>query len=126
MSIATMSRKVHEMTPEDELIGSMTKERIALLVRYTGGQKFPEDGYAPARHWLAHMLDTEVPEREFDALCAAFSTAGMMEDADLELWFDLPNTEANRERMLAEAEETIVNTVEALTTALCIQLEVTA
>lgn len=122
MSIATMAAKTHAMTPEDELIGSMTRERVSLLVRYTGAHKFLEDGYLPAKLWLAHMLDTEVPESAYDTLIAAFTTANMMEDVDLELWYDLPNTEANRERLQKQADEVVTNCVEALTTLLCTQL----
>jgi hypothetical protein len=126
MSIATLSARVHAMTPEDELIGSMTRERVALLVRYTGGHKFLEVGFTPAQLWLAHMLDTEVPSEGFDYLIGAFTSATMIEDADLELWFDLPNTEAQREALLRAAEETIDNCVENLTTLLCTQLGITA
>lgn len=122
MSIATMAAKTHAMTPEDELIGSLTRERVSLVVRYTGGHKFLEDGFEGARYWLAHMLDTEVPFKEFDRLCAAFNTAGMIEDADLMYWFDTPNTEANRANFTHGADRTITNCVNDLTTLLCTQL----
>jgi hypothetical protein len=121
-----MSARVHAMTPEDELIGSMTWERVSLLVRYTGGHKFLEVGFKPAQLWLAHMLDTEVPFREYDELIAAYSSAGLVEDADLELWFEVGNNDYNRARLLADAERTIDNCVEALTTVLCAQLGITA
>lgn len=126
MSIATMAAKTHAMTPEDDLIGSLTRERVSLLVRYTGGRKFPEDGYLPAKLWLAHMLDTEVPEQGYSDLIAAFVTATMMEDLDLELWYDIKATEANREQLQKQADEVATNCVEALATLLCTQLGVTA
>lgn len=121
-----MAAKTRALTPEDELIGSMTRERVSLLVRYAGGHKFLEVGFTPAQHWLAHMLDTEVPGEAYDDLIAAFTSATMIEDDDLELWYDIPNTEANRERMQKQADEAATNCVEALTTLLCTQLGVTA
>lgn len=126
MSIATMSARVHAMTPEDELTGSMTKERVSLLVRYAGGHQFMEKGTSKAQFWLGYMLDTEVPFKEFDHLCHAASTAQMVEEADLEFWYDTPNTGADRARLQADADDIFTNCVEALTTALCTQLGVTA
>ena len=124
MSIATMSIKTHAMTTEDELIGSLTRERVSLLVRYTGAHKFLEVGQTPAQLWLAHMLDTEVPYGAFDQLCHAATSVGMIEEADLEWWFDSPNTDANREAIMRGAEQALDNCVEHLTTLLCTQLGV--
>lgn len=125
MSIATMAARTHAMTPQDELIGSMTRERVSLLARYAGGHRFLEDG-TPARLWLAHALETDVPYKEFDRLCHAANTAVMIEECDLELWYDTPNTDADRARLQADADDIFTNCVEALTTVLCAQLGVTA
>jgi hypothetical protein len=124
MSIATMAARVHAMTPEDELIGSMTRERVSLLVRYTGGHKFLEVGFTPAQLWLAHMLDTEVPAREYDDLIAAFTSANMVEEADLDLWFDMDNSEATRGVLQRQADYAVDVCVMNLTNLLCTQLGV--
>ena len=99
----------------------MTRERIALLVRATG-ERYLEDGGSPAKHWLAHMLDTEVPYGAYDQLCGAYTQAARVEDCDLEFWFDLENSPENREYLAREAEETIDSCVDQLTTLLCTQL----
>jgi hypothetical protein len=126
VSIATLSAKTNAMIPEDELIGSLTRERVSLLVRYAGGRAFLETGFTPARLWLAHMLDTEIPVNAFEALCQAGTTAAMMEDLDLELWYDTPNTDADRARLQADADDIFTHCVENLTTLLCTQLGITA
>jgi hypothetical protein len=126
MSIATMALKTRALTPEDELIGSMTRERVSLLVRYTGGHKYLEVGPTAAQHWLAHMLDTDVPNNEYEALIAAFTMAANTEEIDLELWYDMANTDGNRAYLQQQADEVANNCVEALTTVLCTQLGVQA
>jgi hypothetical protein len=72
------------------------------------------------------MLDTEVPLNEYDTLIAAFTMAGSMDEIDLELWYDMVNTDANRAYLQQQADEVANNCVEALTTVLCAQLGITA
>jgi len=123
MSIATLSARVHSMTPQDELIGSLTKERIALAVRYAGAQSL--EGTEAAKHWLAYALGTDVP-LAFHTLANAFDRREQLEDCDLDFWYDMPNTEDNRVAMKAKAEHSIDYCVRGLTTQLCLDLGVTA
>lgn len=128
MSSATLARRAAQQeapVPADEVIGSMTRERIALLVRATG-QRYLEDGGSPAKHWLAHMLDTEIPYGAYDQLCGAYSQAARVDNCDLEFEFDVPNTDANREAMQRACEQTIDFCVDRLTVLLCTQLGVSA
>lgn len=124
-TLARMSAKVQSLIPPDELTGSMTRERIALLVRYTGA-KYLADGLSPAKHWLAHMLDTEIPYGAFDHLCGAFTQAEQLEDCDLEFWYDVPNTAVNREAMQRAGEQTVDFTIEHLTNLLSAQIGITS
>lgn len=123
MSIATLSARVHAMTPQDELIGSLTKERIELVVRYAGAQSL--EGAPAAKHWLAYALGTDVP-LAFYTLATAYNNREQLEDCDLGFWYDLANTEANREAMKAKAEYSIDYCVRCLSAILCTQLGVTA
>jgi hypothetical protein len=123
MSIATMSARVHALTPQDELIGSLTQERIELAVRYAGGQSL--EGIEEAKHWLAYALGTDVP-LPFYSLATAFDQREQLEDCDLEFWYELRNTEANRAAMQAKADYSIDYCVRHLTAILCAQLGVTA
>jgi hypothetical protein len=123
MSIATMSARVHALIPQDELIGSLTKERIELAVRYAGGQSL--EGTEEAKHWLAYALGTDVP-LPFYSLAAAFERREQLEDCDLEFWYELANTEANRAAMQAKAEYSIDYCVRHLTAILSHDLGVTA
>lgn len=122
MSIATISAGQHRDIPADELIGSLTRQRVALLVRYAGAQTL--DGPNEAKHWLAYALNTEIPYGAFDQLREAFTTAHDLEDADLEYWYDVPNTIANKEAMQRGAEVVIDSCVENLTRLLCAELGV--
>jgi hypothetical protein len=124
MSIATMSARVHALTPQDELIGSLTKERIELAVRYAGAQSL--EGIEEARHWLAYALGTDVPTVTFAGLAAAFERREQLEDCDLEFWYDIANTEANRAAMQAKAEYGIDYCVRHLSSILSHELRVTA
>jgi hypothetical protein len=121
MSIATMSARVHALTPQDELIGSLTKERIELAVRYAGAQSL--EGTEEAKHWLAYALGTDVP-LPFYSLATAFENREQLEDCDLEFWYELANTEANRAAMQAKAEYSIDYCVRRLSSILCTQLGV--
>jgi hypothetical protein len=123
MSIATMSARVHALTPQDELIGSLTKERIELAVRYAGAQSL--EGTEEAKHWLAYALGTDVP-LAFYTLATAFERRDQLEDCDLEFWYELANTEANRAAMQAKAEYSIDYCVRHLSAVLCTQLGVAA
>lgn len=123
MSIATMSARVHNMIPQDELIGSLTKERIELAVRYAGGQSI--EGIQAARRWLAYALNTDIPV-SFHTLASAFLNREQLEDCDLEFWYELDNTEANRDAMKDKAEYSIDYCVRHLTAILCNQLGVSA
>lgn len=125
MSIATMSIKTHEMTPQDELIGSMTRERVSLLVRAAGAMSV-EKTAREARYWLAHMLDIEVPASRFDQVCWAFAERERLEEGDLEFWFGVPNTTANRLAMQITSEETIAGTIAICAQRLSADLELTA
>jgi hypothetical protein len=124
MSIATMSARVHAMTPQDELIGSLTKERIELAVRYAGAQSL--EGITEARHWLGYALGTDVLAVTFAGLAQAFENREQLEDCDLDFWYDIANTEANRAAMKVKAEYSIDYCVRHLSTILCTQLGVTA
>ena len=123
MSIATLSRRIQELTPEDELIGSLTRERIALAVRYAGGQA--SEGIQEARHWLAYALGTDIPV-SFATLAAAFERREQLEDCDLEFWYEMASTGPNREYLQANADKAIEFEVDRLTTRLWTQLDVTA
>lgn len=128
MSAATLARRAAQQAqpgPADEVIGSMTRERVALLVRATG-DRYLEDGGSPAKHWLAHMLDTDVPSGAYDQLCGAYAQAARVDEGDLEFWFDVPNTDSNREALKLACEQTIDFCVDHLATLLCTQLGVTA
>ena len=118
-----MSARVHAMTPQDELIGSLTKERITLAVRYAGAQSL--EGTEEAKHWLGYALNTDIP-LPFHTLATAFEKREQLEDCDLEFWYDIANTEANREAMKAKAEYSIDYCVRHLTAILCSQLGIAA
>jgi len=118
-----MSARVHNMIPQDELIGSLTKERIELVVRYAGSQSL--EGIQEARHWLAYALGTDIPV-SFATLAAAFERREQLEDCDLGYWYELPNTEANRDALKDKADASIDYCVRHLTAILCHQLGVTA
>ena len=121
MSIATMSARVHAMTPQDELIGSLTKERITLAVRYAGSQAV--ESTEEAKHWLAYALNTDIP-LSFHTLASAFERREQLEDCDLEFWYD--ETEDQRERLQVKADASIDYCVNYLTNQLCSQLGITA
>lgn len=123
MSIATMSRRVHDMTPTDELIGSLTKERVGLMVRYAGAMAL-EEGQSAGRHWLAYALDTDVPEHDYTQMHYAFLQAHETETVDLEHWYDIANTDENRAQIQRGADMTIDHCVILLTNRLATQLQV--
>jgi len=125
MSIATLSAKVHALTPSDELIGSLTKERIGLMVRYAGAMSL-DNGETPARLWLAWALETDIPEHDFTQLHASFDQARETETVDLMHWYDIANTDENRAALQRGADMTIDHCVILLTNRLCTQLGVTA
>ena len=123
MSIATLSRIVHELTPPDELIGSLTKERVAAMVRYAGAMSLG-DGQAAGRHWLAYALEMDIPEHDFSQLYHAFVQAQETETVDLDFWYGVANTAENRERLQQGADMTIDHCVILLTNRLSTQLQV--
>lgn len=120
MSVATLSRRVHAMTPEDELIGSLTRERVTLLVQEAGNLSLAD--YMAGKCWLAYALNTDIPINAFDQLAAAFRQAEETKDCDLEYWYDVPNTPENREALQKGADMTIDHCVILLTNRLCTQL----
>jgi hypothetical protein len=124
MSIATMSAKAHALIPQDELIGSLTRERVQLAVRYAGAQAIED--FETARHWLAYALGTDVPFGTFDRLTEAFQQREWLEYCDLEFWHDTRNTENNRYALKVKADETVTYCVASLSNVLCSQLGVTA
>ena len=124
MSIATLSAKVQELIPADELIGSLTKERVGLMVRYAGAMSMDRGG--EARLWLAYALGTEIPEHDFVQLAMAVQQAQETETVDLEFWYDVANTPENRAQLQHGADMTIDHCVILLTNRLCTQLGVTA
>jgi hypothetical protein len=123
MSISTLSARMAATAPTDEMIGMLTKERVALTVRYAGSQVI--DGPDDAKRWLAFALNTDIPYGAWDQLSEAFQTAHYVEDADLMYWYDVPNTIANREAMLRHTGLIIDSCVENLARVLCAQLGVT-
>lgn len=124
MSISTMSARVHQLTPQDELIGSLTKERVQLAVRYAGANAVEDTD--KARRWLAYALDTDIPYFVFLKLSVAYEQREQLEDCDLEFWYELPATEANRAHLQEQADKAIEFEVDRLATRLCTQLGVTA
>lgn len=122
-NIATMSAKVHALTPEDELIGSLTRERITLLVHEAGNMSVEHD-FMAARCWLAYALNCDIPVNAFEQLYYAYRQAEDVKECDLELWWDLANTEANRDMMKRAASMTIDHCVIVLTNSLSTQLGV--
>lgn len=122
MSLATLSARMQILTPTDEMIGSLTRERVALAVRYAGGQVI--DGPENAQRWLAYALNTDIPYGAWNQLEEAFKMAHNLEDCDLLYWFDVQNTFVNREMMLRHAESIIDSCVENLSRLLCAQLGV--
>lgn len=122
MSIGTMTRKVHNSTPQDELIGSLTRERVSLLA-YEAGYMAQNDLMA-GRCWLAYALNVDIPVNAFEQLYYAVQQAEMIADCDLEHWYDVPNTEDNRESLQYGANVTIDFCVTHLTNLLCTQLGV--
>jgi hypothetical protein len=120
-----MSARVHTMTPEDELIGSMTRERVSLLVRAAGAMSV-EKTTREARYWLSYALGIEVPLSRFDQVCWAFAERERLEDGDLEFWYSVPNTPAHRLAMQTASEETIAETIELCASRLATELELTA
>lgn len=123
MSIATLSRTTRALTPEDELIGSLTRERVSLTVRYAGTKSL--EGVSEAKHWLAYALNTDVP-LSFHTLAQAVENREQLEDCDLEFWYDMKNTAINRQLLQANADESVNYCVNHLTALLCTQLGVTA
>jgi hypothetical protein len=115
---------MRHITPQDELIGSLTKERVALAVRYAGGQVI--DGPDNAQRWLAYALNTDIPYGAWNQLEEAFKTAHNLEDCDLMYWYDLKDTVENREHLLRHAEMVIDSCIESLARLLCSQLGVTS
>lgn len=99
MSIATLSASVQELTPADELIGTLTRERVELVVRYAANMAV-EQGCLQIKRWLAYALDAEIPAKEWEQVYLAASDYRLAAEADLEFWFDMPNTEANREKLV--------------------------
>ena len=121
MSIATLSAKIQALIPEDELVGSLTKERVGLMVRHAG-QMSLESNAGEARYWLAYALSTDIPVSGWDQVCSAYSTVEHLQEADLEWWYEIANTQANRENILRDAEGVLDVTVQTLTNKLCAQL----
>lgn len=124
MSIATLSAAVHRHTPTDELIGSMTKARIDLLVR-EAGERSLEDA-DQAQRWLAFAVEADVPYGLFTQLNAAFSAHQDLHEADLMLWYDVANTDENRENFLRDARVSLDSAVHALVMRLSTALGVSA
>lgn len=120
MSITTIYRRIYKSIPQDELIGSLTRERVALAVRYAGSQA--SEGIGEARRWLAYALGTDISESMFVQLAMAFEQRERAEEGDLEFWFELENTDANRKHLQNSAEVAIEHTVYILSNRLCSQL----
>lgn len=121
MSIATMSARTHSMTPGDELIGSLTPERVKLAVTYAGAQSI-ESSYLEAQHWLTYALNTGIPANAFRQVCAAFEECEHIESGDLDFWFGGPNTEAHREALRQTSDETLAETISRCTNLLVTEL----
>lgn len=125
MSIAPLSARVHSMIPADELVGSLTKQRVELLVRRAGCMSVEDGGDADqAGRWLAYAVEADLPYGLFMQLNAAYSSAKDIEECDLMNWFDIPNTDANRASLLKDADVAIDSAVEALTVRLCSKLSI--
>jgi hypothetical protein len=117
-----MSAKVHALTPEDELIGHLTRERITLLVQEAG--HFSRNDLLTGRLWLAYAVNADIPVNAYDQLAAAYEHAEVTQTCDLDYWYDIPNTEENRAQLLRGADMIIDHTVIHLTNLLCAQLGV--
>lgn len=126
MSIAALSTRIRSLTPPEELIGSFTRERVALMVRYAGTHIAPQEGLRGAVRWLAYHLDTDVPVDPMMSVAITADDAQNLETCDLMYWFDVENTEANRESMQQAADATLTVNVEALTNILCVQMGIAA
>lgn len=122
MSLSTLTRRMELITPEDEMIGHLTKERVALAVRYAGGQVI--DGPDNAQRWLAFALNTDIPYGAWNQLEEAFKVAHNLEDCDLDYWYDVENNSGNREVFMRGAELVIDSCVANLSRLLCSQLGV--
>lgn len=126
MSIATLSKRVHDAIPADELVGSLNKERVELLVRRAGFMSIEDGGDADqAGRWLAYAVEADLPYGLFTQLNAAYSSYADIEQCDLMNWFDIPNTEENRADLLRDAEVAIDGAVSALTVRFCQRLRIT-
>lgn len=121
-NIATMSAKVQSMIPEDELIGSLTRERVTLLA-YEAGYMSQNDLMA-ARCWLAYALNCDIPVNAFEQLYYAVQQGHTVKDVDLMYWYDVPNTPENRAQLQRGADMTIDHCVIHLSNLLCTQLGV--
>jgi hypothetical protein len=126
LSIGTLSTKTHNLIPEDELIGSLTRERVALMIRYAACEIASESGFQSGIRWLAYALDTDVPADAFMNVCLLADEAQGIEERDLMHWYDLANTDENREVMQEVADGTLAISVISLTNLLCAQLGVAA
>lgn len=118
-----MTRKVEALTPKDELIGSLTRERITLLA-YEAGRMSAEHGLMTGRCWLAYAVNADIPVNAFEQLHYAVQQAHTVKDCDLMYWYDVPNTEANREQLQRGADMTIDHCAIHLANLLCTQLGV--
>lgn len=121
MSTSTLSPRIHALTPADELIGSMTKERVELLVRQAGAQSLEDSDQAG--RWLAYAVEADVPYSLFQQVNAAYSEYEDLKECDLMYWYDEP--ESMREPMLATASDTIDVAVSALVIRICSALRIT-
>lgn len=119
-TIGSLATRVHNMTPKDELIGSLTRERVTLLVQEAGN--LTRADLLAAKCWLSYALNADIPANAFDQLAAAFEQAEMVKDCDLMYWYDVPNSWINRAKLQRGADMTIDHCVILLTNRLCTQL----
>lgn len=83
----------------------LSKTEIRTLIRIAGSEAFDTGESNTWLRWLAYAADAHVPDQRFYDVVAAFEHANKVENDDLMLWFELPNTEANRERLLERADD---------------------
>lgn len=94
-----------KLTLSPDPVRELSKTEIRILIRIAGTEAFQSGEYDTWLRWLAYAADQNVPEQSFYKVVDAFEHADKCETGDLMLWFELPNTDGNREFLLSNAED---------------------